>query len=262
LTPGGPLPHSRSMIRAAFSFHSANYLVYISDTSGASAMGHILQRRGRQFSHWGDETRSELGSPATQSPPPQPLSPTRSYSQGGDVSDVSATPPSSLGPPRYLGPLDRQRPVLTPLGPLPHQRPASTRTDMSPGRRSGASGTYGVPPPWNQQATPTSSIHSRSNQPTGQMHLSDQRGAYSLSQGLPALSSLRQHDEQVARQVPSITPRPGRPLGREGLHPQLITITARESRLTQIRKSYLKTCFQKLSSAHRIQFRSFKNSAR
>ena len=245
MTPGGPLPRSRSMIQAAFSFHSANYLVYISDASGASATGHILQQRGRQFSRWGDKTRSELGSPATQSPPPQPLSPTRSYSQGGDVSDVSVTPPSSLGPPRYLGSLDRQRSVLTPLRPLPHQRPASTRTDMSPGRRPEASGTYGVPPPRNQQATPTSSINSRSNQPTGQMHLSGQRGAYSLSRELPALSSLRQHDKQVARQAPSIIPRPGRPLGRESLHPQLITITAGESRLTQIRKSHLKMCFQK-----------------
>jgi hypothetical protein len=239
-TPGGPPPHHQSTIRAVFSLHYTNGLVGVSDTNGASATGNILYQRGRVFSRWGDDTRSELGSPAMQSPPPQPLSPTRSYSQGGDVSDVSATPPSSLGPPRHLGSLDRQRPVLTPLEPLPRRRPASTRTDLSPRPFSEASGTTGVQPPRNQQVTQTASVYLRSNQHTSRTHSSD----HSLSRGLPALPSLRQRDKQVARQTPSIPTRPGRPSDREGLHPYLIAITARDSRLTQNRKSYLETHFQ------------------
>jgi hypothetical protein len=111
--------------------------VGISDTGAASAKAHLLRQKGRGTSRWGDETGSELGSPATRSPPPQPLPPTRIYPRDGDASNLPA-PLSIVGSFQRLGltppslrSLDHQRPVLTPLEPSPRRRPLSTSSDMS-----------------------------------------------------------------------------------------------------------------------------------
>jgi len=212
----------------------SDYPTGSSETGYTTTKSYISHQGGRGVSHWGDEGQSELGAHTVQSPP-QPLSPTRIYPQGTNVSDLSAMLPSSLRsshrptltPSR---PVDQQRLVLTSLGPLPRRRPVSTSSHLSPPRHpdpsiiariSSSSGTSRQSP----------SVHQQSNQYLGWTHpetASDQR---LLSRELAALPSPRQHDVRVSRPTSSIPPMPGQPLGNGGLDQRLTTITPADSKL-------------------------------
>jgi hypothetical protein len=245
-------------------------LIDISDTSDTTTRSSVSRQRGHRVSHWRGEERSKSGSPIIQSSPPQSLSRTRIYPQGSNVSDLSATPPSSSGSLQRLGltplVLDHQRPMLTSLEPPPRRRPVSTRSDSLPRRRPEPSGTPGISSPfWNGQTTQAPSVRPSSNHSLSQMHFPDSRQAHPLSPELPASPSPRRSDVQVTRLTSSIPPTPGRLLDMRGLHPRLAAITPRDSNLTRDRKSKLQPHFQMTQperSAHRIPLCSFQNHTR
>lgn len=243
-TLGDLLAPSKGMVIAPFSYPCSDSLVIISAASNPTMGSFILRQGEHRVPHWGGEKRSEFSSPATRSPP-QPFSPTRIYPQRSNVSDLSATPLSSLGSFQRLAltpsrSSDQQHPVLTPSESLPRRRPVSTSSNVSPPRHPVPSTTTRIPPPSRSQQTP---VHRQPNQYLGQSHSeksSVQHQEHCSSQELPALLSPHRRDMRVTRATPSIPPTPNRPLSERGLDQRLIAITSASSGLTHDRTFCLK----------------------
>ena len=208
-----------------------------------------LHQGGHGVSHWVGKKRSDPGFP-TMWTPPEPPSPTQTHPQNGDVSDLSATPLSSLGPfqrlvvtpSRSLGYL---HPRLTPLGPPPNPLPVPTPSNLSPHQHHESSGAAKTSSPLRDQHTMrTSLVVSRPNKHSSQTrsaNASDERRVGPSSRGLPALPPSLRHNTQAIPSTPSpATPTNHRPSGR-GLNPRLATITPRDSKLTPDRKFHLET---------------------
>lgn len=199
----------------------------------------------QSVSHLGGERQSEYSSHTTQSPRPQPLSPSRTYDRDSGTPDSSITPSSldsfqrlALTPSRSL---DCQHAVLMPLDLSPRQRPVLASSDLSPFQRSESSRVTGFGTSslaWNQQITRTPTVRLWPKQHLGQIHsekISNVGQAHPLSRGLPAFSSPCQHNVRVTHSTPSIPPTLGRPSGGH-LNQRLAAISPKYSRLTQDRK--------------------------
>lgn len=218
-------------------------LVTTSSTSNSTPKSDTSLQRECGISDWGGERRYRPSPLPTQNSP-QPLSPTRVRHQDSGTSNLSATPPSSLGSFQRLAltpsrPLDRQRPVLT-----PSEHAASTRSDLSPHRRPDPSGTVlNLSPYQSQPPMQTPSLSPQSNRPPNRARsekVPNQHQAHTPSRGLPILSSSHQRDIQVVRATPPTPPVPDQ---LPDLDPRLAAITPSDSKLTRDRTCHPKTFF-------------------